>query len=156
VNLLAGHPDIADPMLLPPREAPYVLKDVLEKVVYGCRDEIILNLEDCYLRFGVDIDTDTLTSKFQPSPFRAAKGYTSVRSAEPWKKLVGKECGWTWLAVNQQGYLDSVLVSFDGIEPNVLLQTIASSVEVFRVVRLKTASVSKTGTRGTRKSTGMR
>ena len=131
MNLLARLPDSRDPLLLPPREKPYVLSDVLEKRVYGCRDELILNLGDCSLRFKVDIDTDTITSQFQPSSFRAKKGYASIQAAELWKKFVGKECGWTWFAWNQQGYLDSVLISFDGIEPNVLLQTMASSIDVF-------------------------
>jgi len=133
MNLLASLPDSRDPLLLPPRETPYVLSDVLEKRVYGCRDELILNLGDCSLRFKVDIDTDTITSQFQPSSFRAKKGYVSIQAAELWKKFVGKECGWTWLAWNQQGYLDTVLISFDGIEPNVLLNTFGSSIEVHMV-----------------------
>jgi len=44
MNLLARQPDKTDPMLLPPRETPYLLKDVLEKRLHGCRDELILNL----------------------------------------------------------------------------------------------------------------
>ncbi len=33
--------------------------------------------------------------------------------------------------MNQQGYMDSVMLSFDGIEPQILLQAIASSIVVF-------------------------
>ena len=150
MNDLARLPDSADPLLLPPREEPYVLNDVLEKTAYRCRDEIILDLGNCFLRFGVDIDTDTITSHFQPSPFRAKKGYASVRSARPWKRYVGKECGWTWFGWNQQGYLDSVLLSFDGIEPNVLLQTMASSIEVFEISPVEKAVVSGTAQGGKR------
>jgi hypothetical protein len=131
MNLLASHLDSADPLLLPPRETPYILKDVLEKVVYDCRDQLILNLGDCYLQFGVDIDTDTITSQFQDKPFRVKRGYASIQDAMPWKQFVGKECGWTWFGWNKQGYLDTVLISFDGIEPSVLLQTIASSIKIF-------------------------
>jgi hypothetical protein len=126
---LACPPGNADPSLLPPRATSYVLQDVWEKPVHGCRNELVLDLGDCFLRFGVDIDSDTIVRQFQPGPFRAPKGYRSIQSAKPWKRFVGKECGWTWLAWNQQGYLDSVLLSFDGIEPNVLLQTIASSID---------------------------
>ncbi len=142
MSVLARHPDSADPLLLPPRETPYVLQDVLEKMVDGCRDQLILNLGDCFLRFGVDIDTDTITSEFQPSPLRTKRGYRSIQSAKPWEKYVGKECGWTWLAWNQQGYLDSVLLSFDGIEPNVLLNTIGSSIDVFVISLVEKANVS--------------
>src|SRR5262249_12141284 len=133
MNLVARHPGTAEPPLLPPREAPYVLSDVLEKMVHGCRDELILNLGDCFLRFGVEIDTDTIVSQFQVSPFLATIGYASLKAAEPWNKYGGKECGWTWFGWNQQGYLDTVLISFNGIEPGVLLQTIASSIKVYVV-----------------------
>jgi hypothetical protein len=156
MNLLARHPQNDDPLLLPPRDTPYVLRDVLEKTVYGCRDELILNLGDCFLRFRVDNDTDTITSQFRPLPFRSKRGYRSVQSAKPWKKYVGKECGWTWLAWNQQGYLDSVLLSFDGIEPNVLLQTIASSIDVFMVSLVKPLSVSGPTKDGKQKTDGKR
>lgn len=53
----------------------------------------------------------------------------------PWKKLLGKECGWTWVATNQQGYCDSVMLSFDGIVPTVLIHVIASSIEVFSIAQ---------------------
>jgi hypothetical protein len=131
MNLIAHDSSTPDPLLLPQRETPYVLTDVLEKIVDRCRDELVLNLGDGFLRFGVDIDTDEITGQFESCPFRSRKGYTSIRSARPWKKHLGKACGWTWFAVNQQGYRDSVLLSFDGIEPNALLQVIASSIEVF-------------------------
>ena len=156
MNLLARQPQNGDPLLLPPRDTPYVLRDVLEKTVYGCRDELILNLGDCFLRFRVDNDTDTITSQFRPQPFRAKRGYQSIQSIKPWKKYIGKECGWTWLAWNQQGYLDSVLLSFDGIEPNVLLQTIASSIDIFMVALVKPTSVSGPIKDGKQKTNGKR
>jgi Family of unknown function (DUF6334) len=142
MNLLARHPDKMDPMLLPPRETPYILTDVLEKRVHGCRDELILNLGGCFLRFGVDSDNDTITSQFQPSSFRGKKGYVSVQTAKPWKSYLGKECGWTWFGWDQEGYLDTVLLSFDGIVPSVLLQTIASAIEVFTISPVEKVSVS--------------
>ena len=130
---------LIDPMLLPPRDTPYVLADVLEKFVYGCRDQLVLNLEDCHLRFGVDNDFDTITAEFHPHPFRGRKSFVSVRSDKPWKNCIGKEFGWTWLGVNQQGYRDSAMISFDGIEPNILLNTICSSIEVFVVSHVEKA-----------------
>ena len=137
-----------DPMLLPPRDEPYVLKDVLEKTVHGCRDAIALDLGDCWLRIGVDINYDTLLFRFQSRPFKPTKRWVSLRNSEPWKKCTGKECGWTWLAVNQQGYLDTMLISFDGIEPSIMLQAIASSIEVFTISPAKTAAVVKPAKNG--------
>jgi hypothetical protein len=154
MNLLAHRPENADPLLLPPRETPYILRDVLQKVVHGCRDQLVLDLGECCLRFGVDVDTDTITGEFQSTPFRARKGFASVRADAAWKEHVGKECGWTWFGWNQQGYRDSVLISFNGIEPNVLLQTMASSIEIYVISRVEQTcggTRSKTKTNGKRR-----
>jgi hypothetical protein len=56
-------------------------------------------------------------------------------AAALWKSLLGKECGWTWVAVNQQGFCDSVMLSFDGVVPTVLLHVIASSIEILSITR---------------------
>jgi len=58
-----------------------------------------------------------------------SEGRIALASA-PWKKFLGKELGWTWVAVNQQGYCDSVMLSFDGIVPTILLNVVASSIKV--------------------------
>ena len=50
-----------------------------------------------------------------------------------WSKLVGKNCEWSWVACNQQGYRDSVMLAFDGIVPTVLLCVVASSIEVYSI-----------------------
>ena len=39
-----------DPLLLPDRDEPYFLHDVFEKVIDGCRDEIVLSFGDCCLQ----------------------------------------------------------------------------------------------------------
>jgi hypothetical protein len=59
----------------------------------------------------------------------------SALAATLWKTLLGKECSWTWVARNQQGYCDSVMLSFDGVVPTVLLHVIASSIEVLSITR---------------------
>ena len=148
MNLLAQPLGTADPLLLPSREKPYLLKNVLEKMSDDCRDEIVLDFGDSCLRIGVDINTDTLVIRFRSMPFRPTKRSVSLRGSEPWINCVGKECGWTWLAVNQQGYLDTVLISFDGIVPTIMLQAIASSIEVFTISPAKTAVIVKAGKNG--------
>ena len=148
MNELAESLLTTDPMLLPPREARYILKNVLEKIVHDCRDELMLDLGDCCLRIGVDINCDTLLFRFQSRPFRPTKNWVNLGNNEPWKNYIGKECGWTWLAVNQQGYLDSALISFDGIQPSIMLHAIASSIEVFTITPAKSATVGKAGRNG--------
>ena len=53
--------------------------------------------------------------------------------SESWRDLIGAEFWWGWIAVNQQGYSDGVLLSFNGIDPQVLLNVIASSIVVRRI-----------------------
>jgi hypothetical protein len=60
---------------------------------------------------------------------RAQREGIPVQGEEPWRSLLGKELGWGWAVVNQQGYCDGVLLSFDGILPNVLVQVVASSLK---------------------------
>jgi Family of unknown function (DUF6334) len=122
-----------DPLLLPDRDEPYRLHDVFEKIVDGCRDEIVLDFGDSFLRFSVNADTDTIVGKFHGGTVVAKRGYRSIRSAAPWRQYLNKECGWTWLAINQQGYWDTILISFDAVVPNILLNVMASSIYVFAI-----------------------
>ena len=48
----------------------------------------------------------------------------------PWETHVGKKFGWGWAVVNQQGYLDGILLSFEGITPQLLILVVASSLKV--------------------------
>jgi hypothetical protein len=94
-----------DTMLLPPREAPYHLQGVYERVLDGCREEFILDLDGSYLEVRVDENTDTLHPQFHGTGFNSSSGYRkyepggyrSLRSVWPWEQWIGKECGWTWL-----------------------------------------------------------
>ena len=124
---------IPDPMLLPPREAAYRLQSVYELVAYGCRQEIALDWGDSHLVVRVDEDTDTLSAQFHGSPFGPTEAYRNVGSCSPWDRLVGKECDWTWVAVNKQGYCDIMLLSFDVMLPQVIFHALASSIEVFTI-----------------------
>lgn len=128
-------PRARSPALLPDRESPYVLRDVYERITEGCRAELILQWDDGYLLFRADIDMDSLEAEYQEGGLASGRKYRSLRSTSPWSEYIGKECGWTWLAINQQGYCDSALLSFDGIVPCVLLNVMASSINVFSVLR---------------------
>ena len=105
-----------DPLLLPVRDEHYRLHDVFEKVVDGCRDEIVLDFGDSCLRFSVDADTDSIMGRFQGTKFSAKRGYQSIISSALWRPYLEEECGWTWLAINQQGYWDTILIAFTALE----------------------------------------
>lgn len=128
-------PRTRSPALLPDREEPYVLRDVYERIIEGCRGELVLQWNDGCLFFRADTETDSLEAEFHEGAFTPAGNYRSLRSRSPWKDCLGKSCGWTWLAIDQEGYWDGALLSFDGIVPNVLLNVTASSIGVFSVVQ---------------------
>lgn len=128
-------PRARSPALLPDREEPYVLQDVFERTVEGCRGELVLQWDSGYLLFHAESDTDSLETDHHEGVFASADEYRSLRSRAPWREHIGKCCGWTWLAVDQEGYWDGALLSFDGINPCVLLNVTASSINVFSVVQ---------------------
>ena len=64
-----------DPLLLPDRHEPYCLHDVLEKVIDGCRDEIVLSFGDCFLKVKVEPNTDSIEAQFYKRKFGSRSGY---------------------------------------------------------------------------------
>jgi hypothetical protein len=122
------------PTLLPQRDKPYLVRGAFQRVVDGCRNESVLDLDDCYFMVRVNEDDDSLSFQFVETEFDPGSAYSSLSSVVPWDRFVGKECGWTWIGINQQGYTDSVMLSFAGIVPSVLLHGIASSIAFFSIV----------------------
>ncbi len=58
---------------------------------------------------------------------------TDLSSSSFWRDFLGLPFGWGWIATNQQGYRDAVLLSFAGIIPQVMLEVIASSMKLHRI-----------------------
>jgi hypothetical protein len=104
-------------------------------MVEGCRGELVLQWDSGFLLFRADSDTDSLEAEYHEGAFVPSVKYRSLRSSKPWSEYLGKSCGWTWLAVDQEGYWDSALLSFDDIIPNVLLNVTGSSIGVFSIVQ---------------------
>ncbi len=123
-----------NPMLVPERDAPYRLNGVFEVLVDGCRDELVLAFEHATLAFRPDPDTDALEVRFSDADFQPSADHHAL-TGSALDRFAGVELGWSWLAVNQQGYCDSAMLSFDGITPNVLIHVIGSSVMIFGIDR---------------------
>jgi hypothetical protein len=58
---------------------------------------------------------------------------TDLSSSSFWQSFLGQPFGWGWVATNQQGYRDAVLLSFGGLTPQVMLEVIASSMKIHRI-----------------------
>lgn len=60
---------------------------------------------------------------------RDTTGWIDTSHSEVWRDFIGEPFGWGWITINQQDFLDGVLLSFDGITPQVMLNVMASSIE---------------------------
>lgn len=105
--------------------------------VEGNLDKIILSFENESLVIKAEIDDDTVRlSRIQNSEI--AKETNAVRVDGIWSKYIGQKFCWGWVTINQQNYLDGIMLSFTGIYPNLLLNVIASSIKVFEVSEVPT------------------
>lgn len=124
--------DALHPALVPDREEGYRLVGVYETVVDECRVELILAFDGGTLTLRADPDFDTVESRFDP-PGLESKAGRQPCSGTAFDRFVGAELGWSWLAVNQQGYCDTAMLSFNGVVPNVMAHVIASSIDVYGI-----------------------
>ncbi len=115
-------------------EEPQVLQAVYERVVDACREALRLQFPRKSLLLTADADDDTLSVRVEETQSFDLAGWTRVDSQEPWLGFVGSSFGWGWITVNQQGYADGALLSFDGINPTVLLHVSASSIRVSSIL----------------------
>jgi hypothetical protein len=111
-------------------EEPQHLEGVYEKVEDTCRLVIMLKFENKALLILADTDHDTAVVECEDAHSLDLDGYTSINTLLPWRGLLGQVFGWGWLTINQQGYPDGVLLSFDGLVPQILLFVAASSLHV--------------------------
>jgi hypothetical protein len=111
------------------------LLSVHERIVDGCRELIVLKFRDVMLSLGADADTDTIEVRCQDSDSLDLSGLDRVDAQQPWAEVIGKDFGWGWVTVNQQGYQDGVLLSFGGLDPSVLLSVTASAIGIYSIRR---------------------
>jgi hypothetical protein len=109
------------------------LEEVWQRVEDGCRELVALRFPTGVLTFTVDPDADTVEVRYQDAETLDLGGLVRVSALSPWSSVIGRPFGWGWVAINQQGYQDGVLLSFGGLEPSVLLVAAASSLRVYAV-----------------------
>ena len=82
-------------------------------------------------------DDSVVYKIFSSAADSASVGGIDVSSEEPWGHFLGRTFGWGWVTVNQQGYSDGVMLSFEEVVfPEVVVNVIASSLTVGRVSRV--------------------
>jgi hypothetical protein len=120
---------------------PEALGAVYEKVNDKCRVALALQFTTKTLLFTANPDDDTISVRFgnpRSSNTNARSlnttAWTRSDARRPWKSLIGAAFGWGWITINQQGYCDGVLLSFDGVLPTIMLCVIRSSITIRRIV----------------------
>jgi hypothetical protein len=114
------------------QEKPEKLEVVYERICEGCRDLLVLKFTTKWLTVLANSDDDTIAVRVDNGPSGA--DLALVRECRTWESLIGQEYGWGWIALNQQGYCDSILLSFEGpLEPRVLLYVSGSSIRQFNI-----------------------
>lgn len=109
-----------------------VLRSVFRVTDDGCLVRITLRFDRSFLKIAARSDDDAIELEAGELAVVPTQG-ADASASEPWKDLIGKHFGWGWVTINQQGYCDGVLLSFDGIIPQVLLNVVASSIDERKV-----------------------
>ena len=115
-----------------------VLRRVFRIYVHGCLDRLILQFDQLSLAIGAQPDTDTIEVMVEKSAATVTGDFVDATNSLPWSRFVGEPFGWGWIAMNQQGFCDGVLLSFQGITPEVLLNVVASSLKENVIIKQRT------------------
>ncbi len=94
----------------------------------GCVARVILDFDQLSLIIEARPEDDTVeirTEEVNP----IGKAGVDASNSDLWSSFIGKQFGWGWATINQQGYCDGVLLSFGGITPQVMLNVVASSID---------------------------
>jgi hypothetical protein len=102
----------------------------------GCLERVVFTFGTIFLSVAANDDDDTVKVWTSGrADFDTAQA-SDVTQSRPWSSFVGKSLGWGWVTVNQQGYCDGMMLSFAGIQPQVCLNVVASSVKVSEINRI--------------------
>jgi hypothetical protein len=94
---------------------------------------IVLDFESKALIIRADGEDDTIEFWVVDSSGPERSQGDDASQSLPWKDFVEQEFGWGWVTVNQQGYLDGLILSFGGIMPQLVVTVVASSLKLSRV-----------------------
>lgn len=107
-------------------------KQRLEKVYSRSEDQflesIILVFEEKTLKINAAGADDSIHFQIIDNDNLRIDLLTNVSRTDPWTDIIGKEFVYGWVAVNHQGYLDSLMISFEDIFPKIIFNVVGSSI----------------------------
>jgi|SRR5216684_1302663 len=130
------------------RSEAEVLAEVLERTTDRCTDGLVLVFTSKLLVFKANEDDDSLSISSKNIRASLNRKLFQKSRSPIWQEFIGRAFGWGWATVNQQGYCDGALLSFDGITPGVFLAVVASSIEIGRIFLEEEAAQTKSSVSG--------
>jgi RHS repeat-associated protein len=106
------------------------LKAVWKFVDAGLIERIVLDFGKVSLLVDADSEYDTINFVVKDCTRVRRTEYINATRLDPWKSFIDKPFVWGWVIINQQGYCDGLLLSFDSIAPNLILNVIGSEIKV--------------------------
>lgn len=98
--------------------------------------EVALVLERTTLLISVNEDTDEIILRASEDRLAIMGSSRKWRKLTPLSRYTAKKVGWCWTARNDRGYGDLFILSFRGIEPEIVFCAIASSLWMYKVKRI--------------------
>ncbi len=122
------HPDLHPLLLEFHRINGHPLRAVWHVYTEQCLDKVALEFDQDSLVVEAESYDDTVVFRVISNNDRNTDGWVDASHSEPWSGFVGRTFGWGWITINQQDALDGILLSFEGITPQLMLNVMASSI----------------------------
>jgi hypothetical protein len=131
------HPEL-QPLLLRFHEiSEESLRSVWHVYTESNLDKIALGFDQNTLIVEADAYDDTIVFSIVRTTDFNTEGWVDTAHSEPWRRFIGKVFGWGWIIINQQDALDGILLSFDGITPQLMLSVMASSIKESLIIETR-------------------
>ena len=53
----------------------------------------------------------------------------NISNSQRWQRFIGRSFGWGWITINQQAYINDILISFGDLTPTLCFNVVASSIK---------------------------
>lgn len=103
-------------------------------------DKIVLGFDQNTLVVEANAYDDTIAFRIVRTTELNTEGWVDTEHSEPWNRFIGGVFVWGWITINQQDALDGILLSFDGITPQVMLCVMASSIKESLIIESRPLS----------------
>ena len=105
------------------------LRNVIQVYEYDTLAILVLEFDTASLFLTAVANDDSLDVSTTEPEHKSSLKFEGANEVKVWSDVLGKRFGWGWVTVNQQGYRDGALLSFEGIVPQIFVKVIASTLK---------------------------